>query len=283
MTAGDLRPIDPTAAPRAGATAPTVEIPDLDRPYRRRIEIRTEAADAAGGTFVTTADLEDDYHRFRVVVEHDGNTVRAIHSVAGRTPWDTCAAAGAVLSALVGVELRPRATDAAAATDPHLHCTHMFDLAALAMANAARGLTERRYDVEVPRVRDRRVQVRLWRDGVLELEWAIVTDDAGRRRLVDPAPYTDAPWKGGFMRWADSHLDPETAEAAIVLRRAHDIGMGRGMPLDDIPSPSALGHAMAGVCFTMQPAQFERARRNRGNIRDFGEVPEALLADTQES
>ena len=37
------------------------------------------------------------------------------------------------------------------------------------------------------------------------------------------------------MRWADATLPEDDAECAIVLRRACDIGMGRGMDLDAVP------------------------------------------------
>lgn len=273
--------IDPTDPPCPGATAPVVDLADPDRPYRRRIELR---ADPAGRDAFGTVDahLEDDFHRFSVHVTHDGRVVTAVTYDAIRTPWTTCAAAGDVLQALVGAPLLPRTTDAAAVTDPHRHCTHMFDLAALAIAGAARGVTVRRFDAEVPIPVDGRQRVRLWRDRELVLQWTIATDAHGARGVLDAEPYSSVPWRGGFMRWADTRLDPDTAEAAIVLRRACDIGLGRGMPLDAIPVASEIGRGMAGVCFTMQPDQIGHAVRNRGNIKDFGRIPAALLADTRE-
>src|SRR6185436_17823846 len=70
---------------------------------------------------------------------------------------------------------------------------------------------------------------RVWVDGTLALEWTVGFMDG----IVDPAPPFDAaPWRGGFMRWADATLPEDDAECAIVLRRACDIGMGRNMDLD---------------------------------------------------
>lgn len=113
---------------------------------------------------------------------------------------------------------------------------------------------------------------RLWVDGELALEWWV-----GRRGIVDPQPPFDAaPWKGGFMRWADQELEPDAAEQAIVLRRACDIGMGRGMALDDVPVASDLMPIMAGVCYTMQPQHAPHGTRNRGSIRDFAAAPDPL-------
>ena len=58
---------------------------------------------------------------------------------------------------------------------------------------------------------------------------------------------------------------PRTAEAAIVLRRACDIGMGRGMDLDgDRRSPTSSPEIMAGICYTMQPERHAGRVPQRG-------------------
>ena len=81
------------------------------------------------------------------------------------------------------------------------------------------------------------------------------------------------------MRWADATLPEDDAECAITLRRACDIGMGRGMDLDGVPVATQLPASMGGVCHTMQPGVVEVAFRNVGSIRDFAAHPERLLAD----
>jgi hypothetical protein len=96
--------------------------------------------------------------------------------------------------------------------------------------------------------------------------------------IVDPRPPFDAaPWKGGFMRWADATLPEEDAESAIVLRRASDIGMGRGMDLDAVPVADQLPAMLAGICHTLQPTVVHVALRNVGSIRDFAHDPDRLL------
>ena len=134
--------------------------------------------------------------------------------------------------------LSRRFTAAGRWTDPKQNCTHQFDTACYAITHAAAwDRTARVYDVEIP--------------------LAITTTGAtaaalGRRRaparvdrstwngIVDAAPPFDAaPWRGGFMRWADATCPKRTPSAAIVLRRACDIGMGRGMDLDGVPVADA--------------------------------------------
>ncbi len=247
--------------------------------YRRSIIVR----ELEPG--VVQCGLEDDFHHFIVTVRHSYERVLEVTMHAERWPWSTCPAAGAQLATLAAMPLSPRFTDAARWSDPAKACTHQFDAAAHAITHAAgrltgkRPLPERRYDCEIGahmgRPIDEGGRNRLWVDGELALEWHVV---AGRGIVDAPPPFDAAPWKGGFMRWADQTLDPDAAEQAIVLRRACDIGMGRGMPLDDIPVASDLMGQMAGVCYTMQPEHAPHGRRNVGNIFDFAAEPGRLDA-----
>jgi hypothetical protein len=242
---------------------------DLDADaYRRRIVVTT----VEPGVVVT--DLEDDFHHFLITLRHDGQHVESVHAESERWPWSTCPAAAEPLRKLAQMPLDRRFTGAGAWTDPKQNCTHQFDAACYAITHAAAGRDRRVYDIEVP-VRDAltgATRVRLWVDGTLDLVW-----DISWQGLVSPEPPLDAaPWKGGFMRWADRTLDPEEAERAITLRRGCDIGMGRGMDLDAVPVADQLPQFMAGVCHTMQPGVVEVALRHVGSIRDFAAHPDHL-------
>lgn len=256
--------------------APVVRTADPALPYRRRIRlVRMDSSTVWGG-------LEDDFHHFEVTLTHDGDTVVGASLESRRWPWATCPDAGANLERLVGMTLSDRCTAVAAVTDPRQQCTHQFDLAGLCVSHAARGTDRRQYDVALFPEGDV-IRPRLWRDGELVHEWTLTTADGNRPKgapnwvLSDPAPFTDAPWRGGFIRWADATFAPLDAEAAIILRRACDIGMGRGMDLEAIDCAIELAGIMTGVCYSMQPEQMPVAFRNRGSIRDFGADPEALL------
>ena len=243
---------------------------DLDADaYRRRIRVRTVAPG------VVVSELEDDFHHFVVTLTHEAGHVVACENASYRWPWSTCPDAAEPLRALAGMPLSRRFTAAGAWTDPKQNCTHQFDAACHAITHAAWGREARVYDVEVP-LRDRETggaDVRCWVDGELRLAWTIAWDG-----LVDPQPpFDQAPWKGGFMRWADATLAEEPAECAIVLRRACDIGMGRAMDLDAVPVADQLPTMMAGICHTMQPTTVHVALRNVGTIRDFARDPDRLL------
>jgi hypothetical protein len=259
---------------------PAHELPIFDPPlavdadvYRRRILVRTT------GPGEIVADLEDDFHHFRVTLRHDGTVVESVEAESIRWPWSTCPAAAVPLRALAGAPLGIRWTHAARWTNPALNCTHQFDAAAHAITHAARGGGVRQYDVEVAALLARGEDLgrnRLWVDGHLTLEWHL---RPGREPVDLPAELVGAPWRGGFLRWADDHLEPDAAEQVCVLRRASDIGMGRGMPLDDIPVAAQLPASMRGVCHSLQPEVAPVAFRNVGSIRDFSAAAERLTRD----
>lgn len=238
--------------------------------YHRRIRlVRTDATTVVGG-------LEDDFHYFLVTVEHDATQVTAISARAIRWPWTTCPEAGAQLDALVGMELSPRCLAVGAVTNPRLQCTHQFDLAGLAIAHAARATVARQYDTEVPYGAQSGGprQVRLWRDGVETLVWTL-----DGHACVDPEPYASAPWRGGFLKWADTTLTVDDAEAAAVLRRSCDIGLGRGADLEAYPRASQLAMGSSGVCFTFQPDVATRSFRQIGTILDWDGHTDEMLAE----
>ena len=243
-----------------------------DGAYRRRLRmvvVEPTAVDAG---------LEDDFHHFTVHLEHDDALVTSVEAGAHRWPWTTCPDAAGPLHALEGMELSPRCLAVGAVADPKQHCTHMFDLAGLAVAHAARGGpvgTTRQYDIEIPAAAQggAPTEVRCWRDEQLVHEWTLEG-----RSCVSPEPFASAPWRGGFLRWADETLDPDDSESAIVLRRGCDIGMGRGMDLDAVDRADEMESLMLGVCYTMQPAQIRVALRNKGTVRDFDGATEELLA-----
>jgi hypothetical protein len=238
--------------------------------YRRRIRVvHTDAHTVVGG-------LEDDFHYFVVTVHHDGSAVTGIGSEARRWPWTTCPDAGNQLAVLVGMALSPRCLAVGDVTNPRLQCTHQFDLAGLCIAHATRDAVVRQYDVEVPfgAQSGGPRQVRLWRDGEEHLVWTL-----DGHACVDPEPYASAPWRGGFLKWADTTLPVDDAEAAAVLRRSCDIGFGRGADLESYPRASQLAIGTSGICYTFQPDTAAVSFRQVGTIRDWDGHVDEMLAD----
>jgi hypothetical protein len=243
--------------------------------YRRRIRL------VATSPSVVEAGMEDDLHYFTVHLEHDGERVRHVTAEAVRQPWSTCHEAAEPLAAIDGMALAPSCLAVGARADATHHCTHMFDLAGLAVAHAWRvaagGAARRQYDTSRPyepleqsarRPRD----ITLLRDGDPVLTYTV----AGLK-VVGPEPFASADARGGFFRWAEAELAPDDAEAAIVLTRASLIGLSRGLDLDRYATIADMP-GVAPVCWTQQAERAPVAFRVRGMIRDHDPAPDAMLA-----
>ncbi len=238
--------------------------------YRRRIRIVSSPGS-------TRADLEDDPHRYGVVVRHDGSAVTGIEGIPLRTPWTLCSASAALLDRLIGMPLSPDPLAVYARTNGREQCTHMFDMAGFAVAHAARATAYRQYDVEVPATpRGSARDVLLRRDGREVLRWRV------NGNLIEaPAPYAGLELQR-LPLWAKRHFpDGDDFEAIVVLRRAIYIAGARYLDLDDMADASTLAHFIMGACYVFQPGVAERAQRMVGSTRDFTTTPEALLADLE--
>jgi hypothetical protein len=206
------------------------------------------------------AAIADDFHHFRVTIRHRANIIEAATTETLRSPYTLCAAAGDRLRELVGLALAPSATAIFRQVEARLQCTHQFDLAAFAIAAAARG-TSRRYDVIVPDLVDRRTRATVARDGVPVMAW-----DIAGGIIVAPPLFKGRSTGRGFTDWVAQSLDEDDAEAALVLRRAVFVSRGRRM----MAEINARAHPFAtSGCWVQQPDRAKLAYRDPTGVRDF--------------
>lgn len=256
----------------------------IESGYRRRIVLHAHER-------MVRAGLEDDFHHHEVTLRHDGKQVTAIEGEAIRTPWSSCAGARALLARLAGAPITADIHEVAGLPRASEQCTHWYDLALLAIAQAARG-GRRQYDVLVrdrtgrkdaaqlgadgtvtgtPRIGGRtRVDVR--RDGELIVSW-----DMEGEEILDPPPY--AGWNvRGVLKWVKENCDADTVEAVRVLRRGIQVSGARGLQLAR-PNRAAEHPALVlGACYAYQADRIQEAIRNADSERDFSTDPEVLLA-----
>ena len=230
---------------------------------------------AVDDTTVAAA-IEDEMHHFEIRLHHDGERVTAVDGAPVRWPWAPCLDSTQALAALVGLAITASPTDIAHWADARQQCTHQFDLAALAVAHAARqvggGAARRDYLTEVPDWHEPPFIARLWVDGELTLDWVCSAD-----AVLAPEQYRGAPMRSGFFDWCAEHLDADLTEAAQVLRRAAWISPARKIDLEaaDQATDSGIKH---DVCYTSQPERLPLAIRSRGSLRDFSHSSAPLLA-----
>jgi hypothetical protein len=226
--------------------------------YQRHVELAAFNDDQGAGM---RAALEDDFHHFRVILRHAEGKVTAVQGVALRYPYSACPQATDQLRQLVGMPLSDVAHSVIRQADAEHQCTHLLDLAGLAIAACAQQCQRRSYVIEVP---DRQAGLTcpsIERDDGLIVRWE-VQDDV----ITAPPRYAGVNLREGMARWALASLSVEEAEAALLLRRCTLISMGRAYRLDD-----QLHASSTGRCYSQQPERAANAFRIKGSTWDFSE------------
>jgi Protein of unknown function (DUF2889) len=237
--------------------------------FRRRVGINSTGDPMRGEV---RACLEDDFHHFRVRIAHRDGKIRHIEGRAVRNPYSTCPLAANQLSRLAEAPLNVLAHSVMRVTNPSEQCTHLMDLAGLAIAAAARSIAQRWYDIAVPRRIAGRTLATLDRDGRRMLAWELLDTT-----ITGPAPFEGISLREGMAAWALTHLPPDDSEAALVLRRCALISLGRVINLD------AQVHAEpTGRCFVQQPERATQGLREVGTVMDFTASVKDLCATDRE-
>lgn len=220
--------------------------------FRRKIIV-----DATGNSVF--AAIEDDFHHYEIVLTHDHAAVTATKATSRRTPFVTCAEAGGQLALLTGHPISTRPTGL---PDPHHQCTHMFELAVIALAQAVRG-GRREYDVAVPyRVLGGQGSATLHCDGKLLFDWVLDGDV-----VTAPAEFAGSNIRT-LARWAEAHCDDEALEAVRVIRRGIHVSSGRSAT-QHLNSNAVDLKQVRGACYVFQPERVEFGVRGPDKPRDF--------------
>lgn len=235
--------------------------------FRRRIRL-IAAADS-----VRTA-LEDGTHSMRLVLRHDGTRIAGFDPEFLRIPVDTCPGAIEPLRKLIGTPLATPLRAVLAAHDPRLQCTHLHDLALLAMAHASRRGT-RQYDIEVPDEHPGAVWSRVLRDGSEVHRWQTF-----HGRILAPEPFAGLPMLRGFAAWASERFaaDADALEAALILHKGYLVSSSRRYDMSSkIGQPVQQFTLMHGACYTYSPEIVGRGIW-LSRVRDFTHCADDLLA-----
>lgn len=224
--------------------------------FRRRVEIVSSGQPERGEV---RAALEDDFHHFRVCLRHEHGVLSHVTGQALRYPYSACPEAIEPLHALAGMALSPIAHSVTRQTDARHQCTHLLDLAGLAVAAALRPVQLRRYDIQVPARVAGRTRASLLLNGQPLLEWQV-----NGAIIEGPEPFTGVNIREGMARWALNTLSSELAEAALLLRRCTMISIGKALYLD-----SQIHASSTDRCYSQQTVRAPRALRMKGSTWDI--------------
>jgi hypothetical protein len=240
--------------------------------FHRRVRI-------VGDTSTSSADVEDDEHRFGADIGHDGQRVLSVAGRAVRTPWTTCPLAAVQLAELRDTPLLSSPYKVLRQVRLAHQCTHMVDMAALAVCAAALGTTRRQYDcvlaVEDKGGADWRIGT-LQRDNEPGTHW-VVKDGV----VLEPASYAGCEMQRSG-RWVEERAASiEEIESVFVMQRAMLVAGGKRVILDEHDT-AANQVWMTGACFAFQSSRIDEARRRFGSTRTFLQ-PAELLSDLDSS
>ena len=236
-----------------------------DGAYRRALRMETTGER-------TRAELVDDFHHFAVRIDVRAGRVVDVVGEDVRIPWTTCAGALAPLRAMVGASVTRSLSALRAHTEARRQCTHLHDIACLAVAHAARaagreGTTRRRYDVALPDRRRGATRAVLERDGEVRLVWSL--DRSGIVEAI-PDAFAGLPLAGRrFQARLAALEDPDEAEAAWVLQRAVFIGTGRRHDFESMRVAAEFAAVVGGRCHSFASERVDRAFKIPNTVRDF--------------
>lgn len=237
--------------------------------YRRGILLHAEPGALRG-------ELADDFHHFAVRIRHDGDAVLEVRGEDVRVPWTTCPGALEPLRRMQGSRFSASLFELLRHTSPREQCTHLHDLACLAIAHGARaGTGQRRYDIAVPDRVDGATRASLACDGRERLAWRV---EGAKVVEGSPERCTGLRIRGsGFKEFLRAESDPEIAEAAWILQRALFIALGRQHDFDRMLTAEAFAAIVGSACHTFAPGRVANARRMRGSVREFSSAPERVF------
>lgn len=234
--------------------------------FRRRIRLRA-------GDESVCVELEDGNHGFRLRLHHDGQAVTGIDVDAVRHPFNTCAEAVRPLRRIVGHVLGDSVKALRERLVPGDNCTHLYDMAALAVAHAGRSGTTLVYDLAVDDEGDTPARAEVHRNAVLMHAWTVQD-----HHIVTPAALAGRPMMRGFHAWASETFAGNALEAATALQRAYFVAQSRRHDFDPPEHNPGIADGMPqGSCYSYNHGVVEHAQRSAGTVRDFTRAADKLL------
>ena len=237
--------------------------------FRRRIQLQQQGNQVVGL-------LEDCSHGFEVHISHDGSRLIDVTGVTHRYPLTTCPGATEPLRDLIGIAITASARNINEQVNPRINCTHLYDLAVLAIIHASGTEALITYDVEVPDEINGSNEAKVFRNGELVHHW-----QTANNQIISPTELAGNTLFQGFAAWANHVFSGAALEAAFVLQKGFFVSQAQkfdhrrseGMQVGSFSMP-------LGVCYSYTEARVGQARLMVNRARDFTHTPAQLLTFT---
>lgn len=182
-----------------------------------------------------------------------------------RFPADTCPKAGAILEELCSlpVDIDPQALFAGGRA--RRNCTHLFDIAVLALTFIPKKEVERTFDFFIPDAHGPDRILRACVNGIVVHDWR-VEDEI----ITAPASLSGIDMARGFIGQMTKVMSGVDLETALMLQKSLHVARGRLRISDQSPGRSLADAVdMLGACYTYSQPRFSVAVEVGGYIRDF--------------
>lgn len=234
--------------------------------FRRRVQVCSAVSKV-------TVELEDCNHGFRVCLYHKAGKVTQIAADTIRYPHNTCPEAVKQLRQFIGLPINTESGSLRMRLEPALHCTHLYDMAMLALAYAVCPGTTRVYDIAVTDEVEGQCWLSIHSDDRMVYQWCIEGNT-----VTSPECYKGQPMMRGFYDWASQRFSGSALEAAILMQRGFFVSHTRRYDFKNAYGGAAVKDGLPhGSCYSYNHGVVERAYRIEGSVRDFTHSAELLL------
>lgn len=236
--------------------------------------VTRRAIGLVGTPFKVDAALEDMRHAMTCTLEHDGKVVTAVTAGFHRYTLQICPGASQPLQAMVGLPLDISISSFFANGRARQNCTHMLDLAWLAMRHAKRGPIKWTYEIAIPDATSGPLRGTLTRNGIVAQDWTVENDI-----IMSPDVLAGQKLSGGFTRWLtnESALPDLTVEECLILHKGFFMVGARRFTMLVGDMTENYKAAVTGACFGYAPERIDEAIALDDMGRDFSTIPEKLL------
>lgn len=218
-------------------------------------------------------ELEDCSHAMRLRLQHDNRSIIDIAARVHRAPVSSCQHAPEILNEFVGLPLASNLDSYRQKTAPNAHCTHLYDMALLAVAHCQATQCSRQIDVTVHDEQQGVIDASIFLDGKLVHQWLIENN-----KITYPTMAAGQPVFKGFVAWAKQQFSGDHLSCALALQRGLMVAGARRWDMHSIAGHSAATFGPGdGVCYSYSDGREQYAVRSENPTRDFTETPEQLL------
>lgn len=228
--------------------------------FRRRVRVQST-------TDVVTAVLNDSFHSMWIRLHHDGDSVTEVEAELNRFPKTTCPSATSALAELRGLPLNADRRALFASGRTSRNCTHLLDMALLALRTVERRDCEVIFDVEIPDIVDGCTELSALVNGKVLHRWRLNNDI-----IIAPASFAGTALFGGFAVWAESQFEGISLDAARIAQKSVFVSKGLIYKVDGEPPVRAIAEKHRhGQCHSFSSPSVEVAMDNVGYVIDTTE------------